>query len=188
MKKTAVYVRVSTKDQDTTLQREQITQYLKMRGISDYVLYEDKLSGATNNRPELKKLMQHIKEYRYERLVCWKLDRLFRSVKHIVNTLEELEHYGCKFICIRDNLDLESPSGRLMMHLIASFAEFEREIIRERIMAGIRNSKNKSGPPILHSGAKIAALRLAGHSFREIAKKVGCSVATAYRLGKVKKA
>lgn len=76
-------------------------------------------------------------------MVVWKLDRLGRSLKHLVTTIEDLSWYGVSFVSLRDNLDLSTPSGRLMMHLLGAMAEFERELIRERVSAGIAAAKKR---------------------------------------------
>jgi DNA invertase Pin-like site-specific DNA recombinase len=77
----------------------------------------------------------------FDAIACWKLDRMGRSLKHLVNTLADLQAYGVAFVSLRDNLDLSTPSGRLMMQIIAAMAEFERSLIRERVTAGIHAAR-----------------------------------------------
>ena len=90
-------------------------------------------------------MMKAARQRKFDVLVCWKLDRLFRSLKHLVNTLQEFEDLGIKFISLKDNIDLSTSSGRLMTHLIAAFAEFEASLIRERVTAGVRAKIQKTG-------------------------------------------
>jgi len=98
--------------------------------------------------------------------VCWKLDRLGRSLKHLVTTIEDLAAYGVSFISLRDNLDLSTPSGRLMMHIIGAMAEFERELIRGRVTAGIQAARKRGArlgrPRTYVDPAKIKVMRAGG--------------------------
>jgi DNA invertase Pin-like site-specific DNA recombinase len=99
----------------------------------------------------------------FDAVVCWKLDRLGRSLKHLIATIEDLSAYGVAFISLRDNLDLSTPSGRLMMHIIGAMAQFERELIKERVSAGMDAAWKRGsriGRPRAYANAgKIRALR-----------------------------
>jgi DNA invertase Pin-like site-specific DNA recombinase len=109
--------------------------------------------------------------------VCvWKLDRFGRSLRHLVNALADLESLGVSFTSIKDNLDLSTPSGRLMFQIIGAMAEFERSLIQERVKAGLRNARAKGKtlgrPRVVVDAAQIARLRSQGRSVREIAEEL----------------
>ena len=116
---------------------------------------------------------------RLDAILVWKLDRFGRSLRHLVNALAELEALGVAFVSLRDNLDLATPSGRLMFQIIGAMAEFERALIQERVRAGPRAAKAKGKrlgrPPRVVDRARFARLRAQGRSVREIADEVGCS-------------
>src|SRR5439155_4227918 len=95
-------------------------------------------SGAKASRPALDAMMRHANHGRFEAIAVWKLDRFARSLRHLVNTVAQLQEWNVTFVALRDNIDLSTPAGRLMFHVIAAMAEFERELIRERIKAGMR--------------------------------------------------
>jgi DNA invertase Pin-like site-specific DNA recombinase len=123
---------------------------------------------------------------RFDVVLCWKVDRFGRSLKHLVNALADLDSYGVAFVSLRDNLDLSTPSGRLMFQIIGAMAEFERSLIQERVGAGLRNAKlngKTSGRPTLTLDRdRIARLRASGASIREIAAQLEVSTATIHTL------
>ncbi len=122
---------------------------------------------------------------KFDAVLVWKIDRFGRSLKHLVNAIAELGAYGVAFVSLRDNLDLSTPSGRLMFQIIGAMAEFERALIQERVRAGLRNARAKGkrlGRP--SSGVdctRIAALRASGASWRAISRELGVGLATLYR-------
>ena len=138
----ALYARVSTLNgQNPEMQLAELREYAIRRGWTIAGEYVDMgISGAKESRPELNRMLADARRRRFDAILCWKLDRLGRSLKHLVTTIEDLEAYGVAFISLRDNLDLSTPSGRLMMHIIGAMAEFERELIRERVCAGISSA------------------------------------------------
>src|SRR5215468_11168966 len=105
--------------------------------------YLDQVSGSKDSRPALNRLMNDAQQRRIDAVLVWKLDRFGRSLRHLVNALAELEALGVAFISLRDNLDLSTPSGRLMFQIIGAMAEFERALITERVKAGVRNARAK---------------------------------------------
>src|SRR5437016_7464865 len=113
------------------------------------------------------------------------IDRWGRSLKHLVTSLADLDAYGVAFVSLRDNLDLSTPSGRLMMQLLGAMAEFERALIQERVKAGLRNARAKGKrlgrPQAVVSESKINSLRASGASWREIAKQLGVGIGTVHR-------
>lgn len=178
----AIYARVSTngQGQDVTLQTRELQRFAEARGwtvIGEYV--DQGVSGAKDRRPALDRLMADAKHRKCDVILVWKLDRFGRSLRHLVNALAELEAVGCAFVSMTDNLDLTTPAGRLMFNVIAAMAEFERELIRERVRAGMRNAKAKGKhlgrPCISIDTLKIAALRRQGRSVRQIAAELGLS-------------
>jgi DNA invertase Pin-like site-specific DNA recombinase len=137
------------------------------------------VSGAKDSRPQLNKLMAAAKQRRFDAVLVWKLDRFGRSLKHMVSALGEFEALGIAFVSLRDSFDLTTPAGRLMFNMVASFAEFERDLISERVKAGIANRRAKGfrvgRKPITVDSVRLQALRLEGHTIREIAGAFGIS-------------
>ena len=123
-------------------------------------------------------------------VLVWKLDRFGRSLRHLVNALAEFESLGIAFVSLSDNLDLSTASGRLMFNIIGAMAEFERELIRERVKAGMKNARAKGArigrPRVVVDAARIVALRASGLSWRAIETELGISVRTARRLCKAR--
>jgi DNA invertase Pin-like site-specific DNA recombinase len=130
--------------------------------------------------------MADASQRKFDAVLVWKLDRFGRSLRHLVNALAELEALGLSFISLRDNLDLSTPSGRLMFQIIGAMAEFERSLIQERVKAGLRNARAKGKrlgrPPIFVSHSRLDTLRASGAFWRAISKELGVGVGTAHRL------
>jgi DNA invertase Pin-like site-specific DNA recombinase len=155
-------------------------EYCERRGWEIAGEYTDVgISGSKDSRPELNRLMADAKQRRFDAVCVWKLDRFGRSLRHLVNALADLESLGVSFISIKDNLDLSTPSGRLMFQIIGAMAEFERSLIQERVRAGLRNARAKGKtlgrPRKVVDAARIARLRAHGRSIREIAEELRCS-------------
>ncbi len=184
-KRVGIYVRVSTQDQSCELQKRDLDAFAAARGWDVAGVYEDKgLTGTNGNRPMLKALLKDARERKLDVVLCWKLDRLFRSLKDLVATLSELEELGVSFVSQRDNLDLTTSSGRLMMHMLGAFAEFEANLIQERVRAGLANARAKGkilGRPKVRDDSEIRAHRARGLSIREIAKALGIGKTTVLR-------
>src|SRR5437879_6560400 len=185
----AIYARVSTTNhgQDVNLQTRDLEQFAQARGWLLVDSYLDiGISGAKDKRPELNRLMADAKRRKVDVVLVWKLDRFGRSLRHLVNALAEFESLGIAFVSLSDNLDLSTASGRLMFNIIGAMAEFERELIRERVKAGIRNARAKGRqigrPRMAVDAARIAALRKSGSSWRTIERELGISVRTARRF------
>jgi DNA invertase Pin-like site-specific DNA recombinase len=144
--KVGIYARVSTADkgQDPELQLKDLREYAHARGWKVFGEYVDiGESGSKDKRPQLDRLMEDARKRRIDGILVWKLDRFGRSLKALVNTLEELKGLGVQFVSYTENLDFSTPAGRAMANLIGVFAEFERDLIRERVKAGIQNAKSK---------------------------------------------
>jgi len=184
----ALYARVSTSNghQDPELQLRELRDYAAHRGwqiVGDYV--DHGVSGSKDSRPSLNRLMADAHSRKFDVLLVWKIDRWGRSLKHLVTSLADLDAYGIAFVSLRDNLDLSTPSGRLMMQLLGAMAEFERALIQERVKAGLRNAKSKGkrlGRPRAYVNAdKITALRESGATWGTVCASLNLSRGTAQR-------
>lgn len=136
------YARVSTKEQNLTLQLDA----LEKEGCKK--VFEEKISGAKADRPELRKMIDQLREG--DVIVTWKLDRLGRSLRDLVNLVNEIQDKGAGLKSLNDSIDTTTPQGKLTFHLFASLAEFERDIIRERTKAGLEAARargRKGGRP-----------------------------------------
>lgn len=187
-KRVAVYARVSTSKgaQDPEMQLSEAREYTARRGFQIIKEYVDAgVSGCRESRPALNELMADAARRRFDAVLVWKLDRFGRSLKHLVNALEQLDSLGVSFISLHDNLDFTTPSGRLMFQIIAAMAEFERALIQERVRAGLRNARAKGKrlgrPRVFVDAAQIAALRNQGRSWSEICRATRVSRGTAQR-------
>jgi putative DNA-invertase from lambdoid prophage Rac len=182
--KVGLYGRVSTTDkgQDPELQLKDLRQYASARGWKVFGEYVDKgESGAKDRRPQLDRLMEDARKRRIDGILVWKLDRFGRSLKSLVTTLEELRSLGVQFVSYTENLDFSTPAGRAMANLIGVFAEFERDLIRERVKAGIQNAKSKGirvgRRPLIDEKLlrTVRDRRGKGMSLRNISKELGVS-------------
>ncbi|ECN5820858.1 recombinase family protein [Salmonella enterica] len=173
------YARVSTQDQNLDLQTEALT------GAGCEKIYEDKISGVRVERPGLTRALEMLREG--DTLVVWKLDRLGRSVKQLVDMVGELHKQGIQFKSLTDAIDTGTPAGRFFFHVMASLAEMERELIIERTRAGLDAAKQlgrKGGRKPKMTSSKIESakkLLASGIPPRDIAKDLGVSVPTLYR-------
>jgi DNA invertase Pin-like site-specific DNA recombinase len=178
------YARVSTKDQDRALQIDA----LKAAGCEK--IFEETASGAKTDRPQLNAALDFMREG--DVLVVWKLDRLSRSMKQLIDTVEMLGGKGIEFKSLTDAIDTTTPQGRLVFGIFASLAEFERSLIRERTMAGLEAARakgNRGGRrPIPDAQiGKAASLIAKGVSISEAARLTGLSRLTLYRRKAVTK-
>ncbi|MGA7460319.1 MAG: recombinase family protein [Candidatus Korobacteraceae bacterium] len=184
----ALYARVSTfNGQDPEMQLSELKEYASRRGWTITGEYVDKgVSGSKESRPELNQLMTDAHRRKFDAVLVWKIDRFGRSLKHLVNALADLCAYGISFVSFRDNLDLSTPSGRLMFQIIGAMAEFERSLIQERVKAGLRNARAKGkrlGRPKRDvDTVRVLAMRSAGAPWRTISRELGVGVATIHRL------
>jgi len=186
--KIAVYARVSTlnKGQDVDMQLIDMRKSIESKGWNLSKEYVDRgVSGSKSSRPQLDKLMRDAADKKFDAVLVWKLDRFGRSVRHPVNAIAELESFGVAFISLKDSIDLTTAQGRLMFQIIAAMAEFERELIRERVKAGMANARTKGkqiGRPSLGIDRdQVTALKSAGQSWNEISVALFCSVSSAKR-------
>jgi len=182
--KVGLYGRVSTTDkgQDPELQLRDLRAYAEARRWKVFGEHVDKgESGAKDRRPELGRLMEDARKRRIDGILVWKLDRFGRSLKSLVTTLEELRALGIQFVSYTENLDFSIPAGRAMANLIGVFAEFERDLIRERVRAGIQNAKNKGirvgRRPLIDKKllGTVRDMKGRGMSIRGISRELGVS-------------
>lgn len=182
----AIYGRVSTHNQNVDMQLTELREYAAARCwevASEYV--DVGVSGSKESRPELNRLMKDAHARHFDACLTWKLDRLGRSMRHLLNTIEDLDRNRVSFVSIRDNFDLTTPMGRMCMQLLGAMAEFERALIVERVKAGMQNAKRKGirvGRPRSEcSGLRVIELRQAGRSWRAIGTEMSFPVATCIR-------
>lgn len=173
------YASVSTQDQNLDLQTEALTK------VGCKKIYNDKISGSRAERPGLTKALEMLREG--DTLVVWKLDRLGRSVKNLVDLVGELHQQGIQFKSLTDAIDTGTPSGRFFFHVMASLAEMERELTVERTRAGLevaRQLGRKGGRRRQMTESKIeSAKKLLANGVppRDVATNLGVSVPTLYR-------
>jgi DNA invertase Pin-like site-specific DNA recombinase len=183
----ALYARVSTiNNQDPEMQLAELREYAGRRGLQIVEEFTDQgVSGCKESRPALNRLMADACRRRFDAILVWKIDRFGRSLKHLVNALAELAALGVAFISLRDNLDLSTPSGRLMFQIIGAMAEFERALIQERVRAGLRNARAKGRqlgrPRVTVDVSRLAFLRGQGRSWSEITAEMRIGKGTAQR-------
>ena len=141
-----IYARVSTQDQQTLpMQLEKMREYIENRNWKLTVEFEEIGSGA-KTRPKREELVKMARRREIDAILVWKLDRFGRSMADLVMTLNELREIGVVFVSLTESLDFSTPSGRAMAGMLSTFAEFERDIIRERVKAGIANAREKGKP------------------------------------------
>src|SRR5579863_8536212 len=187
-KRVCLYARVSSSNghQDPELQLRELRAFAAARGWAVTGEFTDVgVSGSKDRRPKLDLLMAGAKSRAFDILLVWKLDRFARSLKHLVTALAEFDALGVQFVSLRDNLDLTTPSGRLMFYVIGAMAEFERALIQERVRAGLRNARAKGkklGRPRADvDPTQVEVMRASGSSWREIAEKLGVGLGTVHR-------
>src|SRR5436190_3056760 len=183
----ALYARVSTlNNQDPEMQLAELREYAERRGweiVEEFI--DQGVSGCKEFRTALNRLMSDACRRQFDAVLVWKIDRFGRSLKHLVNALADLAALGVAFVSLRDNLDLSTPSGRLMFQIIGAMAEFERALIQERVRAVIRNARAKGRrlgrPRVMVDASRITFLRSQGRSWSQITAEMGIGKGTAQR-------
>src|ERR1700724_2653119 len=137
----AIYARVSTLDQEPENQLVELRRYVEARGWSGHEYVDRGVSGAKDRRPALDQLLADAKRRKFDVVVCWRLDRLGRNLKHLITLLEDLQALGVAFVSLAEGIDATTPAGKLQMHILGAIAEFERERIRERVLAGLQRAR-----------------------------------------------
>src|SRR5712691_9957083 len=139
----AIYARVSTIDQEPENQLQELRRYVEARGWSAVEYVDRGVSGAKDRRPALDQLVTDARRRRFDVVVCWRLDRLGRNLKHLITLLEELQVLGVAFVSLAEGIDATTPAGKLQMHILGAISEFERERIRERVLAGLQRARTQ---------------------------------------------
>jgi len=179
MKKIAIYTRVSRKHQSTDKQIKNLRDYCSRMGYRVYDYYNDVCSGLKDSRNEFNRLMEDVRLKKIDSVMVWKLDRLGRSLQHLLQILQELKNKNIGFISVTQNIDTSTATGKLMFDIIGSFAEFESSLISERVRAGKERSKIKQGRKNLKINKyEVMQLKQEGYSLREIGSKLNVSYGT----------
>lgn len=142
-KRVTIYARVSTQEQHSDTQVNQLRSYAKDRNLSIVNTYEEKISATKAERPQLQKLLDDVRKRQTDVVLVWKLDRLARSTRELLNRLEEFRTLGVELLSYTENIDTTTPAGKALFSMVAVFAEFENDIRSERIRAGMANAKQK---------------------------------------------
>src|SRR5215467_2642879 len=203
-KRAALYVRVSTTnratrnqavfEQNPEVQELPLRQMAEQRGWTVVGVYSDRMSGSKADRPGLNALMRDARRGAFDVVVVWRFDRFARSIEQLVLALAEFRTLGIDFVSSQEALDTSTPMGKAMFTIIGAMAELERNVIRERVVAGLEHARNhgtKSGsaigrPRAIFDRAGVVELRESGRSWREIAAALGVSARTVRRVGGAK--
>jgi len=138
----AIYARVSTKDQSRDMQMRDLRAYCAARGFTIIREYIDiGQSGAKDSRPQLNELMADARKRKFDSILVWRFDRFARSTKHLLLALEEFRSLGVQFVSYQENIDTRSPLGQALFTIVSAVAQLERDLIRERVSAGVRNAR-----------------------------------------------
>ena len=186
MKPVALYARVSTQGQDTEVQLSALRSHAINRGWQIAEEFVDKgFSGAQEKRPALDRLMRAAWTGRFQTVLVWRFDRFARSVKHLISALEIFRNLKIDFISLQEQFDTSTPIGQAMFTIIGAMAQLERDIIRERVKAGLARAKERGirlGRPTKEAEPdEVTELRKNGLSLGQIAQRLGCSRSTVRR-------
>jgi len=139
----AIYVRVSTDEQNVENQVETLLKYTQRMEYQVFGTYIDRCSGLKDSRPEFNRMQDDMRKMRFDAILVWKLDRIGRSLQHLLNLFQEMQSKKIDFICLTQNLETVSPSGKLLFQIMGAFAEFESSLISERTKAGMERAKRQ---------------------------------------------
>ena len=186
MKRAALYMRVSTLDQHPESQLHDLRQMAAQRGYAIVNEYTDRISGTKAKRPGLDAMMADARHGRFDVALVWASDRIARSVKHFLEVLDELNRLDIEYVSFRENIDTGGPLGRAMVVIIGAIAELERNLIIERVRAGMRRARLEGRQigrqPLILDRAAIQRDRDQGQSLRQIARGHRISAATVQRV------
>ena len=184
----ALYARISTLNhgQDPEVQLRELREFCHQRGFTLAQEYVDRgICGSREQRPALDKLIADCRKRIVDAVVVYRYDRFARSLRQLVNALDEFRSLGIDFISIHEGVDTSTPNGRLVFGIFASIAEFERELIRDRVRSGLAAAKAKGKrvgrPRVAVDVRRIASLRCQGRSWAEVSRETGISKGTAQR-------
>ncbi len=186
MKRAVIYMRVSSVDQHPETQAHDLRQMAAQRGYEIVNEYTDRISGTTAKRPGLGDLMRDARRGKFEVVLVWASDRIARSVKHFLEVLDELNRLNIEFVSFREQIDTGGPLGRAIVVIIGAIAELERNLIIERVRAGMRRARLEGRHigrmPLVLDHAAICSDRRRGQSLRQIARGHRISTATVRRV------
>ena len=186
MNRAALYLRVSTLDQNPETQLHDLRGLAAQRGMEIVHEYSDRISGAKAKRPGLDQMMADARRAKFDVVLVWAFDRVARSVRHFLEVLDELNHLEIAFVSFRENVDTGGPLGRAMIIIIGAIAELERSLIIERVRAGMRRAKLEGRrlgrPPLNVDRDALLRDRSRGQSLKQIAKLHGISKASVIRV------
>lgn len=184
-----IYARVSTTDQDCSQQLRELREYAAARHWDIQGEYVDHaVSGTKDSRPAMNRLMEAARRRAVDAIVCWKIDRWGRSMPGFVSSVQELRSLGVRFIAVTQGIDTDesNPTSRLMLNLLAAFAEFERELIVERTRAGLQRARRQGSiggrPRLVVNRAKVLQMEAEGMTTREIGEELDISAASVCRI------
>ena len=184
-KTAAIYARVSTLDQSCELQLEDLRRYASQRFGRCYEFVDEGVSGTQRRRPQLDALMNSAHKRLFDAVLVWKFDRFARSVKHLVDSLAEFRALGIDFVSYTEGVDTTTPTGQLLFHIVGAVAQFERDLIAERVRAGIAHAralgKRIGRPRAQINTEQVNALRHQGRSLRQIAQSLNVPVSRVRR-------
>jgi DNA invertase Pin-like site-specific DNA recombinase len=182
-----IYARVSTLNgsQDPSMQTRELEEYCQRKGWQIHDIYVDNgFSGKKDFRPQLNRMMQDAHERRFDVVVVWRFDRFARSVSHLLRALETFGALGIQFVSLSEQVDTSTPTGKMVFTVLGAVAELERNLIVERVRAGLRHARAKGKrlgrPRKSVDAAEVRSLRDAGDSWRMIARKMDVSVGTVF--------
>jgi DNA invertase Pin-like site-specific DNA recombinase len=179
--KVALYARVSTHDQTAENQLLELRQYVQARGWDAAEYVDDGVSGSKDSRPALDRLTLDVRRHKVQAVICWRLDRLGRNLRHLVLLLDEWQARGISFVTLGEGIDTSTPAGRLVAGVLGSIAEFERARIQERIRAGLARAKSQGKRLGRPRAAALPATAPRDLTVRQAAERWGCSKSTAAR-------
>jgi DNA invertase Pin-like site-specific DNA recombinase len=183
----AIYARVSTvgNGQSPEMQLRELREYCERRGWQITGEYVDNMSSKFEHRPELDRLWRDCRKRKTDAVVVYRYDRFARSLRQLVNGMEEFRSLGIEFVSLHEGVDTSTPNGRLIFGIFASIAEFERELIRDRVRSGLANARAKGKrlgrPRLLVTDSQINTLLAQGQSMLAIGEQLGISAATVCR-------
>jgi DNA invertase Pin-like site-specific DNA recombinase len=185
MKRAVLYLRVSTLDQHPETQLHDLRGLAAQRGLEIVEEYTDRISGARAKRPGLDQLLVDARRGKFDVVLVWAFDRLARSVRHFLEVLDELNHLNIEFVSFRENIDTGGPLGRAMVIIVGAIAELERNLIIERVRAGMRRARLEGRrlgrPPLNVDRDALLRDRSRGQSLSQLAKAYGISRASVAR-------
>jgi DNA invertase Pin-like site-specific DNA recombinase len=188
--KAFLYARVSTvdKEQNPEVQLRELREYCERRKWEIAGTFVDKMSGSKSQRPQWQEMLRQVRQRRCDAVVVFRFNRFARSTRELVNWLEDFEALGIEFVSLHEAIDTSTPMGKLVFKITAAIAEFEVDIIRENVRAGLLHARSRGKslgrPRRIGNGEQINAQRDAGSPWSAIATKNGISISTAKRLAR----